>query len=273
MFRVCFIKNRTQLKDHPFASRYENIHQHTFDANDECVKNNLAANNDDSLKAHDELDPDDQTFSPDIAYKVPLIYSTKYNITAWGIEKIHPFDSRKYGRIYEFLTSESTFNASQIISPPCASRSDLLTVHSVKYLATLTSSWMIMKILELPGLCLLPAPILFWRALVPMMYQVGGSILGVELAYRYGWCINLGGGFHHASATRGGGFCVYADITMAIQYIRVALRNQSHRNCRVLIIDLDAHQGNGHERDARDFFENDSNIRILDGFNGGIYPR
>mmetsp|Transcript_665 Transcript_665/g.571 ORF Transcript_665/g.571 Transcript_665/m.571 type:complete len:225 (+) Transcript_665:28-702(+) len=105
-----------------------------------------------------------------------------------------------------------------------------------------------------------------------MMYQVGGTILGVELAYKYGWCINLGGGFHHASATQGGGFCVYADITMAIQYIRVALRNTSARNCRVLIIDLDAHQGNGHERDAKDFFKNDRNIRILDGYNASIYP-
>lgn len=106
-----------------------------------------------------------------------------------------------------------------------------------------------------------------------MQYQCGGSILGVELAFKYGWCINLGGGFHHASATQGGGFCVYADITMAIQYIRIGLKNESRRKCRVLIIDLDAHQGNGHERDARDFFISDrDNLKILDGYNASIYP-
>ena len=258
-------KTGSGLSDNPFSSRYENIHQHTFEANDECVKNNLNANNSDNGDI-------DKTFSTDIAYKVPIIYSSKYNITAWGIEKIHPFDSSKYGRIHGFLTSESTFTASQIIKPPCASRSDLLSVHTVYYLSTLTSSWMIMKILELPGLCLLPAPILFWRCLVPMMYQCGGSILGVELAYKYGWAINLGGGFHHASSSQGGGFCVYADITMAIQYIRSALKNKSQRNCRVLIIDLDAHQGNGHERDCRDFFKQDENLKVLDGFNAAIYP-
>jgi len=221
-----------------------------------------------------EAKEDDRSasFSPSIAYKAPIIYSTKYNITACGIEKLHPFDSSKYGRIHEYLTSEDTFQASQFVTPCCAARSDLLTVHTMRYLSSLTSSWAIMKILELPGLCLLPAPILFWRALMPMMYQTGGTILGVEFADKYGWAINLGGGFHHASSSQGSGFCVYADITMAIQYIRKSLRNKANRNMRVLIVDLDAHQGNGHERDVKDFFQNDNNIKVLDAFNASIFP-
>eukprot|EP01084_Bolivina_argentea_P089542 161561_1 len=261
----CFVsvlsKTSTSFQEKPFDSRYLNIHEHTFIANDECVQNNSSANNESNT-----------AFNTDIAYKVPVIYSTKYNITAWGIEKIHPFDSQKYGRIHRFITSEGIFSKSQIIEPPCASRADLLTVHTVRYLSTLTSSWMIMKILELPGLCLLPAPVLFWRALLPMMYQCGGSILGVEFAHRYGWSINLGGGFHHASSTQGGGFCVYADITMIVKYIRTALKDIQMRDCRVLIVDLDAHQGNGYERDCKDFFVNDGNLRVLDGYNAQIYP-
>merc|ERR1712176_355479 len=105
-----------------------------------------------------------------------------------------------------------------------------------------------------------------------MTYQSGGSILAIEFAHKYGWCINLGGGFHHASATQGSGFCVYADITLAIQYIRMSLRDISQRKCRILIVDLDAHQGNGHERDCKDLFANDRDIRILDGYNCRIYP-
>ena len=48
--------------------------------------------------------------------------------------------------------------------------------------------------------------------------QVGGSILSSKLAMERGWAINVGGGFHHCSANEGGGFCVYADIALCIQF-------------------------------------------------------
>lgn len=47
------------------------------------------------------------------------------------------------------------------------------------------------------------------RLLTPMQYQVGGTILGGIVAVKTGYAINIGGGFHHASAYSGGGFCVY----------------------------------------------------------------
>ena len=53
-----------------------------------------------------------------------------------------------------------------------------------------------------------------------------------------GWGINLGGGFHHCSAERGGGFCAYADITLAIKF----LFRQFPKVKKAMIIDLDAHQ-------------------------------
>lgn len=57
-------------------------------------------------------------------------------------------------------------------------------------------------------------------------------------AVERGWSINVGGGFHHCSAGRGGGFCAYADITLLIN---VVLEQYSHIN-NVMIVDLDAHQ-------------------------------
>jgi len=33
----------------------------------------------------------------------PLVYTSGYNISAFGLEKMHPFDSQKYGRIYNYL--------------------------------------------------------------------------------------------------------------------------------------------------------------------------
>jgi len=59
-----------------------------------------------------------------------------------------------------------------------------------------------------------------------------------KLAVERGWAINLGGGFHHCSADHGGGFCVYADITLAIHF----LFNNCNTVRKVMIVDLDAHQ-------------------------------
>jgi len=52
--------------------------------------------------------------------------------------------------------------------------------------------------------------------------------------------VNLGGGFHHAAPGWGGGFCVYADIPIAVRTLR-----DEGKASRVLVVDLDAHQGNG----------------------------
>ncbi|XP_074190202.1 histone deacetylase 11 isoform X3 [Rhinolophus sinicus] len=73
-----------------------------------------------------------------------------------------------------------------------------------------------------------------------------------------------GGGFHHCSSDRGGGFCAYADITLAIKFLFERVEGIS----RATIVDLDAHQGNGHERD----FMGDKRVYIMDVYNRHIYP-
>lgn len=70
-----------------------------------------------------------------------------------------------------------------------------------------------------------------------LRYQTGGTILAAKLALDCGWAINIGGGFHHASATHGGGFCVYADISLALKFL---FEGNFIKNA--MIIDLDAHQ-------------------------------
>lgn len=85
-----------------------------------------------------------------------------------------------------------------------------------------------------------------------------------KLAVDRGWAINVGGGFHHCSSDKGGGFCAYADITLAIKFLFERVEGIS----RATIIDLDAHQGNGHERD----FLDDRRVFIMDVYNRYIYP-
>jgi len=97
-----------------------------------------------------------------------------------------------------------------------------------------------------------------------MLSAVGGSLLATELALEKGWGINLGGGYHHASGGSGGGFCVYADISIIVHKMRKTKPNVK----RVMIVDLDAHQGNGHETD----FLHDDDVFIMDMYSSPNYP-
>ncbi|XP_020583632.1 histone deacetylase 2 isoform X2 [Phalaenopsis equestris] len=195
--------------------------------------------------------------------KVAVIYSPSYDIAFLGIEKLHPFDSSKWGRICQFLTNEHALDENSIVEPFEASKDDLLVVHPESYLDRLKSSVNVSMIIEVPPVAMLPNCLVQQKVLHPFRLQVGGSILAAKLAKERGWAINVGGGFHHCSAEKGGGFCVYADITLCVQYAFVRLNIS-----RVMIIDLDAHQGNGHETD----FSNDRRVYIMDMYNSQIYP-
>ncbi|KAK9877651.1 hypothetical protein WA026_019321 [Henosepilachna vigintioctopunctata] len=142
---------------------------------------------------------------------------------------------------------------------------DLLVTHSKSYLKKLKFSLYVAFIQEYLMLCLVPNFVLQRFILKPLRFQTGGTILAGKLALERGWSINLGGGFHHCSARKGGGFCVYADITLLIHFL---FKYYPDRVRKIMIIDLDAHQGNGHERD----FKNNQNIYILDVYNKNIYP-
>lgn len=63
-------------------------------------------------------------------------------------------------------------------------------------------------------------------------------MLAGKLALENGWSINVGGGFHHCSGDKGGGYCPYADITLLLHELF-----DNHENVRkAMIVDLDAHQ-------------------------------
>lgn len=69
---------------------------------------------------------------------------------------------------------------------------------------------------------------------------VGGTIQTAELALQHGIALNLTGGYHHAAADFGSGFCLFNDLYLAARRML-----QSSDIDRVLIVDLDVHQGDG----------------------------
>jgi histone deacetylase 11 len=126
------------------------------------------------------------------------------------------------------------------VRPQPARREELSSVHTIDYLRSLRRSETLARILEVPLVGRLPGWLVDWRILRPMRYATGGTILACRLALERGVAINLAGGFHHAASAWGGGFCVYADIPLAAAILHAEGRVQ-----RVLVVDLDAHQGNG----------------------------
>jgi histone deacetylase 11 len=171
---------------------------------------------------------------------VPIIYHPRYNITAFGLEQRHPFDSRKYRRIHDALIARGLRRRRNFHRPRPVGRRDLLKVHTPEYLHSLRSPEALARILEVPIVGRVPGWLIDWRVLRPMRYATGGTILACRLALEHGVAINLGGGFHHAASGWGGGFCVYADVPLAAKIL-----HDEGRVGRVLVVDLDAHQGNG----------------------------
>lgn len=199
-----------------------------------------------------------------MANQVPLVYAPEYNITAFGLENLHPFDSTKYRRIHDWLIRQGLRRAQDFIRPKPVTHQDLLQVHAADYLNSLRHSRVLARILEVGVVARIPAWLLNWRILRPMRFAAGGTVLACRLALEHGVAVNLGGGYHHASADRGGGFCVYADAPLALKTLHDEGRVRS-----ALVVDTDAHQGDGTADTIRPW----PWAHILDFYEEDIYPR
>ena len=145
----------------------------------------------------------------------------------------HVFPVEKFARVRAHLVSGREIEAGDILAPAPAPRADLLTAHTPEYLDDLDAlRWTHRtRMSELP-----------LTAEIVQAYRLaaGGTTLAARAALERGSGINLGGGFHHASADRAEGFCYLNDLAVAV---RVLLRDGRIR--RAAVVDLDVHQGNG----------------------------
>ncbi len=196
--------------------------------------------------------------------QLPIVYDPAYNMTAWGLERLHPFDGRKFGRIVEMLGI-----ADRVVRPVMLPWAFLEATHSKAYLDSLHSSSTIARILELP-IGLIPAGILRRIVVEKMRLHYSGTVQAAWLAMEHGWAVNLGGGFHHASRDAGHGFCMFNDLSAATWSLLEGVEGRRAVE-RVMIVDLDAHQGDGHEEDLRDEVEA-GRVYIMDAYDPTIFP-
>jgi histone deacetylase 11 len=197
-----------------------------------------------------------------------LIYCSQYDIRLWGIERLHPFDSCKYGRTWNGLRQRFGPALDALRQAPTSpvSDTDLLRVHTADYLATLRRSSVLAQALEVPPLRWVPNFLLRSRLITPMRWATQGTIDAALWAVQHGCAINFSGGYHHAHADHGEGFCLFADVPIAIAALRAT--GKLHGTDKIVVIDLDAHRGNGYES----ICETDYAVQFFDLYNFRVYP-
>jgi len=159
-----------------------------------------------------------------------FVYSDEYWMVNIGK---HVFPVRKYRLIYERLIALGA-KRENFLEPGPALDEDILRVHSPRYIRRLKAGELSageINLLELP----------YSPDLVKFAWlHAGGTILAAEQALVDGLCLHIGGGFHHAFADHGEGFCVLNDVAVALEKLR-----HDGRIKTAMIVDCDLHQGNG----------------------------
>ena len=111
---------------------------------------------------------------------------------------------------------------------------DLAQVHTDEYLDKIaTNSFSAFEVIQLE----IPYS---EQAREGLMLMCGGTLLAGRLALEHGCAAHLGGGFHHAFASHGEGFCLLNDVAVAARVLIAGSKIE-----RVAVVDLDVHQGNG----------------------------
>lgn len=146
----------------------------------------------------------------------------------------HRFPMLKYELIPEQLVYEGTLQASDIVSPPLMPNEQVSWVHDLQYIHNLEHGLLSPQEMRKTGFPWSEA--LVYREKVIM----NGTWHAALAALKDGVAMNVAGGTHHAYADRGEGFCLFNDLAITAVSL---LKNNLAR--KILIVDLDVHQGNG----------------------------
>ena len=231
----------TAAKSQPRANPDLSTHERPADVS--SARSSDAQNPNTSTPSSGDAMPQGKTVAsaPDTEARfcVSLVYSPGYSIKLGGLEKLHPFDIAKYEKIHQQLLADGVVEAGATLEPSALDDQDLRLVHTADYLDRLKVRKNIAKYLEAEMLLAVPLS-LEKRVLQPFRLASGGTLLAARHALESGIGINLGGGYHHAKPDIGEGFCVYADVPIAIRKLQ-----KEGLIGKALVIDVDVHQGNG----------------------------
>ena len=171
-----------------------------------------------------------------------VVYSPLYHIDIGA----HVFPTIKYQRLHRELQTSGLWT---FVQPELATWEDLALVHTREYLHKLQTGDLTTE--EIAQLELPWAP----QIVEGFRLMTGGTLLAArhaletpgaphDSAMRWrssaGIGLHLGGGFHHAFANHGEGFCLFNDVAVAIRVLQ-----RERRLTRAAVVDCDVHHGNG----------------------------
>lgn len=140
----------------------------------------------------------------------------------------------KYRLLRERAETSGLLRPGELVEPPAATDAQLLRAHDADYVAAVCRGELspdAMKRIGFPW-----SPLLVERS----RRSSGATVEACRAALADGVGVNLAGGTHHAFRDHGEGYCLFNDTVVAARQLQAAGRVR-----RVVVIDLDVHQGNG----------------------------
>lgn len=201
---------------------------------------------------------------------VPSRFIDSFNLQAFYADHFvlplpagHRFPMEKYARLRQRVASE--LPAVSMAEAPTATDGELALAHDPGYISAVVNG-------ELPALAMREIGFPWSVEMVERSRRSAGATiaaarvaLGLQAgaqAKPAGVAANMAGGTHHASANKGGGFCVFNDAAVAARLMQAEWARRHGRQrpaLRVAVIDLDVHQGNG----TASIFQGDASVFTL----------
>ena len=171
------------------------------------------------------------------------------------INEDNKFPIKKFGALANHLIEESVVKKFHI--PKECSIRTMKTSHSLEYINHIKNKTLDLKLQKKIGFPINDSVVR--RSFI----ATGGTVLASKLALESKVACYTAGGSHHATFDCGAGYCVFNDVAVAANY----LKNKGYTK-KILIIDLDVHQGNGNS----EIFKNDKNVLTFSMHCASNYP-
>lgn len=162
---------------------------------------------------------------------IPIFYHPSYS--SLSLPDNHRFPIEKYRLLYQFIKHELA-EQFRFITPEKASLDDISKIHCRVFVEQFVAGTLEPKAVRKMGFPWSP------QLVERTLYSIGASIQGAKLALETQIASQISGGYHHSFPSFGSGFCIFNDLVIAAHHLL-----DNNLVSKVVILDLDVHQGDG----------------------------